>query len=352
MNTPAIAGLTETRKDLRAASQLLSRDEIRYLVKSYYQVQEFRKSSGNMARAMSRDEKPCQLVSWLADSQRRIEDDIKISLDVYAMNDPTGAWALSQHGIGPVIAAGLLAHIDITRAPTVGHIWSFGGWNPDQKWLKGQKRPFNAALKQVFYKIGDSFVKTSNSAKSVYGPIYRQRKELETQRNENGEFAAQAARTLKEKRITEPATRKCYEAGRLPPGAIDMRSRRIAVKLFLSHFHDVLTWNELGHRAPQPYAFAHLGHAHILEPTNPPWPDSEARCYDRPPIQTHKRSLFTSQGGICPGCREAYDYGEMTVAYLIPPDHGGKDLLGNLQVLCRSCHREPTQTLDNRVIHE
>ena len=186
MTHMTVAGLAEARKDLRAASLELGKEEIRYLVKCYYQVQEFRKSSANMARAMARDEQPCQLVSWLADSQKRIEEDVKISLDVYASNDPTGAWALSQHGIGPVITAGLLAHIDITRAPTVGHIWSFGGWNPDQKWLKGQKRPYNAALKQVFYKIGDSFVKTSNSPKSVYGPIYRQRKELRRRATKRG----------------------------------------------------------------------------------------------------------------------------------------------------------------------
>ena len=328
MTHMTVAGLAEARKDLRAASLELGKEEIRYLVKCYYQVQEFRKSSANMARAMARDEQPCQLVSWLADSQKRIEEDIKISLDVYASNDPTGAWALSQHGIGPVITAGLLAHIDITRAPTVGHIWSFGGWNPDRKWLKGQKRPYNAALKQVFFKIGDSFVKTSNSPKSVYGPIYRQRKELETTRNEEGKFAALAARTLKERRINEPATRKCYESGKLPPGAIDMRARRIAVKLFLSHFHDVLMWHELGRRAPVPYAFAHLHHAHVLEPTNPPWPTDQTHGTIPLTAQSHKRRLFGEQEGRCAQCHEAFDFGAMAV---------DADEEPNLRVICRQC---------------
>lgn len=53
----------------------------------------------------------------------------------------------SIHGIGPVISAGLLAHIDIHRAVTVGHIWRFAGLDPSVKWLKKTKRPWNAGLK-------------------------------------------------------------------------------------------------------------------------------------------------------------------------------------------------------------
>ena len=153
---------------------------------------------------------------------------------------------MAQHGIGPVIAAGLLAHIDIHKAPTVGNIWSFAGLNPDQKWEKGQKRPWNADLKTLCFKISDSFVKTSNSTKSFYGPIYRSRKVYETQKNELGEYADAAAQVLATKRITEPATKKTYESGKLPLGHVDMRARRYAVKFFLSHLHDVMTWFEFG----------------------------------------------------------------------------------------------------------
>lgn len=265
------AGLAQSRADIRTATLTLDKGEIRYLVQSYYQVQDYRKAAANMARSLSKDEKPCELVTWLADSQGRIENDIKLSLEVYAMNDPTGDWALNQHGIGPVITAGLLAHIDIHRAPTVGHIWSFAGLNPSAVWSKGQKRPWNAALKTLCWKIGDSFVKTHNSPKCVYGPIYAARKKVEVAKNEAGEFAEQAAATLAAKKIQDKATRESYEAGRLPAGRIDLRARRVAVKLFLSHFHDVMMWNELGRRAPKPYAFDHMGHAHMIECPNPPW---------------------------------------------------------------------------------
>lgn len=334
-----VSGLMQARKDIKAASQHLGRNEIRYLVSAYYQVQEYRKAAANMALSLGKDEKPCELVSWLAASQERIEKDIQISLDVYARNDPTGAWALKVHGIGPVITAGLLAHIDIERAPTVGHIWSFGGWNPDQVWKKGEKRPWNADLKVLFFKIGDSFMKTSNSPKSFYGPIYRQRKELEVERNERGDFADIAAKTLEERKIRDPDTRKTYEAGKLPAGRLELRARRVAVKLFLAHFHDVLMWNEKGQRAPMPYAFSHMGHAHIIEAPDAPWPASEARSYDtvKLPIEAHKRMLYGRQEGACAGCGEESKFGDLSVVRV---DEGGDDMPSNLHLLCEPCKGE------------
>ena len=265
------AGLGASRRDLREAAKLLEREEIRYLVSTYYQTQEFRKAAKNMALALEKAERPHALVSWIGDAQHRIEDDIKISLDVFAHNDPTGQWLLAQHGIGPVIAAGLLAHIDIHRAPTAGHIWSFAGLNPAVKWEKGKKRPWNAELKTLTWKCGDSFVKSKGSEKSFYGPIYETRKAQEVAKNEAGEFAEIARQTLAEKRIKDKATREVYEAGKLPAGRLDLRARRVAVKLFLSHFHDVLTWHTFGKRAPEPYAFAHLGHVHAISCPFPPW---------------------------------------------------------------------------------
>ena len=266
-----IAGVIESRKDIRKAAQLIGRSEAAYLVNTYYQVQEFRKAAGNMARVLDKEEKPNALPSWLYEQQLGIESDIKIALFSYVQNNATGRWALTQHGIGPVITAGLLAHIDINKAPTVGNIWSFAGLNPAVQWKKGQRRPWNAALKTLCWKIGDSFVKTRSSNKSFYGPIYDRAKELELTRNESGKFAEQAAATLRKRTFRDEKTRLIYESGKLPAGRLDLRARRKAVKLFLSHFHDVLMWNELGRRAPVPYAIQHLGHAHEIKCPTAPW---------------------------------------------------------------------------------
>ena len=258
-------------REIRLSAVQMTREEIKHVVTTYYEIQDFRKAASNMVNIQRKENRPHELVEWVKDSQSENEKAIRGALKVYAENNPTGQWLLSIHGIGPVIAAGLLAHIDIEKAPTVGNVWSFAGLNPGAVWQKGQKRPWNAELKRLCWIVGDSFVKFSGSDKCTYGRIYLDRKVLEMERNENGDFADQAAAALSSRKIEDAATKAIYEAGKLPAGRLDLRARRVAVKLFLSHFHDVLMWNELGKRAPRPYAIEHMGHAHLIECPNPPW---------------------------------------------------------------------------------
>jgi hypothetical protein len=238
---------------------VLTRGDVRYMVDVYYQIQEFRKASCNQRE--STEVEPNQLVSWLSTQFYTLERQVHRALDAWTETDPASVWAKSITGIGPVISAGLAAHLDIGKAPTVGHIWNFCGLNPKIVWEKGQKRPFNLRMKVLCWKIGDSFVKFHNHPKCSYGKLYAKRKALELQRNEEGLFAAQAAETLEKKRITEYATRSCYEAGKLPPGRLDLRARRWAVKLFLSHWHDAAHWAAYNRAPPRPFALEHLpGH--------------------------------------------------------------------------------------------
>jgi hypothetical protein len=164
------------------------------------------------------------------------------------------------YGIGPVIAAGLMAHIDITKCPTVGHIWRFAGLDPTLKWEKGQKRPFNGPLKTLCWKVGQSFMKFSGQAECQYGAIYRERKQYEIERNEAGGNAAAAAEVLAAK--PNHAQRAIYATGKLSPAQIDARARRYAVKLFLSHMHAVWYEQHFGTEPPLPYPIAILKHAH------------------------------------------------------------------------------------------
>ena len=107
----------------------------------------------------------------------------------------------------------------------------------------------------------------------VDGRVYAQRKELEIERNEAGRFADQAAVSLKSKNWrSDTATRKHYEAGKLPPARIHLRAERYATKLFLSHFHHVMYENEFGKAPPKPYIFNRPEHVHYLAPPN--WPMS------------------------------------------------------------------------------
>ena len=172
-------------------------------------------------------------------------------------------------GIGPVIAAGLLAHIDIEKAPTVGHIWNFAGLNPFQDWNKGEKRPWNASLKTLCWKIGQSFVKVSNNDKDVYGKIYKKRKEYEMAKNEAGDYAEQAKQKLERFKIgKDTEAYKYYSEGKLPPAHIQQRAERYAVKMFLSHLHEVWYREHYGTEPPKPFVISQLGHAHYIAPPN------------------------------------------------------------------------------------
>lgn len=269
--TNGTQSLRQLQKDLRNAARTLSDAEARYLVDAYYTIQDYRKASNNQMRALAESEEPNETIQYFAGEYERLELQIKRVLDSYTDSLPIGRWAKSITGIGPVIAAGLIAHIDIHKAPTVGHIWNFAGLNPGVTWEKGQKRPWNAELKTLCWKVGESFVKNKSRPTDVYGKLYDQRKAYEIERNESGELADQAAAALERKKIGQATDAyKHYAGGKLPPAQIHARATRWTVKLFLSHFHAV--WYELtfGQKPAAPYAIAQLGHAHLLEPPN--WP--------------------------------------------------------------------------------
>ena len=146
--------VTRLRKDLRQAALTLTPDEVRFLVQAYYIMQEDRKRTANQTRALTDADKPHDVLAWLWEQNDTLEKDIKVALASYADSQPISQWAQTITGIGPVISAGLAAHIDITKAPTVGHIWRFAGLDPTDEWEKGEKRPWNAALKTLCWKIG------------------------------------------------------------------------------------------------------------------------------------------------------------------------------------------------------
>lgn len=295
-------------RDLRQAARELSREDVRYVVDLYYSMQDYRKKATNQERAAGDDREPHRIVTWAAEQFSTMEKQVERFLEVFALHDPVGAWSLGILGIGPVIASGLLAHIDVERGTkrpgcdcsedekhrtvvrrmrkarklpvkdpicgghpveTVGQIWRFAGLDPTVRWEKGKFRPWNARLKVLCWKIGESFVKVHKRPTDVYGRYYVERKELEAERNARGEYADQAAALLATRRYGDNATRAHLEAGRLSPDHLHSRAKRYAVKLFLSHWHHVSYWERFAKAPPKPYVITHGGHAHFVEP--PHW---------------------------------------------------------------------------------
>lgn len=319
--------LQRLSRDIRTSAEELTTPQARYLVDLYYQIQEYRKRAGNQERAMGVDGEPHALVTWVFANMETLEGDIKRALDRYSSSRIPGRWAKSITGIGPVLSAGMLAHVDITQCPTVGHIWRFAGLDPTSKWVgkvgapkivkevmagattltaemvleaarlanrrtetvvrlatnkEGHitpasltkmlaKRPWNAKLKTLCWLMGESFVKVCNHESDVYGHIYSQRKELEQARNDAGEFANQAAAALQNKKIgRDTDAYAAYSIGKLPPAHIHSRAKRYAVKLFLSHYHYVAYEVEYGEAPPKPYILTRPEHVHYIAPPN--WP--------------------------------------------------------------------------------
>lgn len=287
-------------KDMKAAASTLSPREVRYLVNYYYLTQKFRVTSNNQRKALTKRDEPHLLVDWIARTVSTLENNIKSSLLRYAQAHQMGVWAMKIRGIGPVLAAGLLAHINMAHCPTVGHIWSFGGFDPTAVWKEGEVRPWNAKLKTIFWKIGESFAKVANHEEGVYGKVYQIRKKLEWERNIAGEFSEKAKASLKAKNYDKstfaypwyagliskeaaqeyliaaagskvPVTPRKAKEGEvgipmLAPAHIYARSKRYAVKLFLSHWHHRAHEIHYGVPPPRPFVIEHLGHAHMIPP--------------------------------------------------------------------------------------
>ena len=249
------------RKDLREAAKSLTTPQIRYLVDVYYGWQGFRIAAGNQASALGRTASPHLAIDWTKARMVSLEDDVRAMLDVWTRIEPTGlaSWARGICGIGPVIAAGLCSHFDITKPPaTVGHWWRFSGLDPQIEWLGKEKaravvntviegkklsddqivtianilhrnpervraaalrggpgkpdlaaptkisltnalakRPWNASLKTlVAYKLGESFVKVQGRESDFYGKLFAIRKQREWTRNLLGEYADRAREKL------------------------------------------------------------------------------------------------------------------------------------------------------------
>lgn len=271
-----LKALNKLKRDIKNAGTTLSKEEARYLVDLYYQMQEYRKASDNQVRQLQKEDnkEPHETLAFFANNFRTLERNIKSVLQVYAESKPIGQWMLSICGIGPVISAGLMANIDITKVQTAGQIQAFAGLDPTREWHKGEKRPYNARLKTLCWKIGQCFIKVQNNEEDVYGKIFAIRKAYEIERNEKGELADQAKAKLERFNIKKTTDAyKWYSQGKLPPAHINQRASRYAVKIFLSHLFSV--WYEMEHKEkpPKPYAIAILNHAHEIPIPN--WPNED-----------------------------------------------------------------------------
>lgn len=262
-----LESVTALYSDLCAMLQkgwLVPKDEIRNLVDTYYQVQEARKAIENRQwQATSENTAPANFLEQILAIQIYSEKMITNALEAWTNQDVVSVWAKSMIGVGPVLASGIAAHVEMDRCPHVSNLWSFSGLDPNAKWGKGEKRPWCARMKQIAYLLGDSFCKVSGNPRSYYGREYRRHKLIYTQKNEEGEYKDRKV-TTKKKGPEDAETTKALKDGKLPPFIIDRMARRQAVKLFLSHWWEVSFRHKYQKDPPLPYSATELGHTDIV----------------------------------------------------------------------------------------
>lgn len=345
------------RKDLKQVAGGLTIAEVRFIVDNYYTWQANRIASHNQATALSKTGEPHMALEYIEKAFKKFEDDMQAMLDAFTRSTEMGQWSRSILGVGPVLAAGLQAHLDITKAPTVGHFWRFAGVDPTIKWLgtKGAadlvdrgvrevgqegvsadllawlaaethrrhevverfavdpetgkysltklkkglaRRPWNAALKVMVWKLGESFNKVQNYERDYYGKKIAQRKRWEWEKNLRGDYADQAVQKLVDYRIGTDTDAYFYYGARLtaemaadiaklpptqrqarmraiagapgsgvpmlPPGHIFARSKRWGAKLYLAHWHGKAYRLHFKTEPPKPYAIEFMGHVHYM----------------------------------------------------------------------------------------
>jgi len=126
--------------DMRKAAETMSDAEVRYLIDLFYSQQEQRKRGDNQLRASSADQEPNSLTRFLAAQVEALEGACNGALQVVARRTRAGRWCMGHKGISGVLTAGLLASLDITRAPTAASFWRFAGLQgrqacpPPQHW--------------------------------------------------------------------------------------------------------------------------------------------------------------------------------------------------------------------------
>lgn len=131
------------------------------------------------------------------------------------------------------------------------------------------KPPYNIKLKVLMWKIGESFVKVSNRG-SMYGELYKERKEYETRKNENLEYKEQAARALRAKNYSKNSIAYSYYIkGMLPPAQIAARAKRWTSKIFVEHVFEAMYIYKHGELPPMVFPISRLGHVDYIEPEVP-----------------------------------------------------------------------------------
>ena len=193
---------------------------------------------------------------------------------------PIWDWLIDIKGIGPNLAAKLLALIDYPapfpgsypgHCDTISKLRRFAGYavidGEIDRATKGNKIPYNKTLKSVLWQVCEQFIRHQTPH---YADIYYERKEREYRLH-----PAPICSKCGGEGIQVGKRWKCGQCGqaagingkgwglRYTPAHLDQRARRQVIKYFLTDLW--LKWREFeGLPISEPYEKAILGHTNIV----------------------------------------------------------------------------------------
>ena len=132
----------------------LDQKTLRFLVDTFYQIQDLRIARANQLRAISqnKDGDGFDASLFIMSSIESIEASIKKIIDVYTDKNPVCYWAKQTTGVGPLISASFYSMLDITKATSAGGFLSYCGLNDNNTpWLGAEK------AKEITTKVNDDY---------------------------------------------------------------------------------------------------------------------------------------------------------------------------------------------------
>ena len=150
-------GLTKDLKKEIKNMKNASRQEIKFLLDSYYQTQKMRIAVKNQIDAIKRSaddnaDTYCDILTWRLKCLLVEEDGIVKALDTVCKLNPVGKWLTQILGISSILAAGCLSYFELKDNMYATHFISYAGLNDNNRpWLGSEK-----AKKIVNEVLGDS----------------------------------------------------------------------------------------------------------------------------------------------------------------------------------------------------
>ena len=228
-------------------------------VQAFYDHQKLRIAQSNRVEMYKKLGVDMAGLEWYPKAMKDIEEQFEKEMAHYVKQEKVWNEYLSRvKGIGPVMAAGLIAWFDDpSKANTPSKMWKYAGLGvtdgvADRR-RKGEKNlGFNPKLKTHMYKIGKQLFFT----KGNYYHYYLEQKEA----------IAVKHKPSADVESMEMSERKKYwqeHPNEWPNGKMHAYAFRKMLKLFLSNFWEAWRTTE-NLDTPRPYAEAILGHVDIV----------------------------------------------------------------------------------------